>query len=140
MAHKRLFWLLACCYDYAVSAKATKNNPPPLRLFYIYLRDGRTFPVKAATWTRLAQPDDEIKFFDDEGNEVDGVFLRAPETSAVAPESSMGTAPPIAALQNDVKVLASRVDALERNQTSLGEMIERAVASGIAAAFAQRGM
>jgi hypothetical protein len=121
-----------------VNAKRLKKNPPSRRLFWVYLRDGREFPVEAATWNRQAQPEDEIRFFDENGIEVKEIFLRAPDTSAVAPQSS--SASPIATLQNDVKVLESRVEALERNQSNLGEMIERAVASGIAAAFAERGM
>jgi hypothetical protein len=122
-----------------VNAKAIKNKPP-LRVYKVYLRDGREFPVDAATWARQYQPEDEIKFFDDKGKAVEGVFVRAPDTSAVAPESSLSISPPIAVLQNDVKVLESRVDALERNQSGLREMIERAVESSIESAFAKRGM
>ena len=124
-----------------MDAKVTKTKSRRQR-FRVYLRDGREFPVDAATWAHKLQPDNLIKFFDENGSEVKDVFLRAPDTSAVAPDSS--TASPststLQTVQNDVKVLASRVDALEGNQSGLREMIERAVTNAVAAAFAERGM
>lgn len=103
------------------------------QLFHVYLRDGRTFAVTAATFGRQVTPDDVIKFMMSDGAERDDVFLRAPETAAIAPESSPVMPAPLAALQGDVELLKSRVDELKN---SLGEVIKNAVA----AAFSERGM
>lgn len=128
-----------------MNAKVTKTKRQR-QVFRVCLRDGREFLLEAATWVRQLQPDDEIKFYDEEGAEVG--FSRRLETFAVAPDPSAVAVPPVAVLQNDVKVLASRVDALERNQSGLAEMIEQAVRNAVmsvvpdavAAAFAERGM
>src|SRR5262245_47201420 len=103
------------------------------KLFIVYLRDGRTFPVEAATFARRINPDDEIKFLKSDGAELKDIFLRAPDTSAIAPDSPSVIPLPLVTLQNDVDLLKMRVDSLEN---SLADNIIRAVE----AAFAKRGM
>ena len=103
------------------------------KLFHVYLRDGRTFSVSAATFARRINPDDEIIFKTSDGAEKDDVFLRAPETAAVAPESSAVLPQPIVALQREVEGLKIRVDNI---QNSLGDVVTRAVLD----ALAQRGL
>jgi hypothetical protein len=95
------------------------------KLFHVYLRDGRTFPVPAATWGRRVTPDDEIKFFDNQGAEIKDVFLRAPDTSAIAPESSSEVPAPIVALRNDVETLKIQMSQITNN---LGDIVRKAIA------------
>lgn len=108
------------------------------QLFHVYLRDGRTFAVSAATFARRVElTDDVIKFIDADGAEKGDVFLRAPDTSAIAPDSSAVVPAPMAALQDAVAFLEARVDKLEN---SLIDMIAGAVRGAVADAFADRGM
>ena len=103
------------------------------KLFHVYLRDGRTFAVTAATFARRINPDDEIIFKTSDGAEKDDVFLRTPETAAVAPESSAVLPQPLIALQREVESLKIRVDNI---QSSLGDVVTRAVLD----ALSQRGL
>ena len=103
------------------------------KVFCVYLRDGRTFSVAAATFAHRPNPDDHIKFIASSGAERDDVFLRAPETAAIAPESSTIIPAPIVALQHAFEALKIRVENIENN---LGDIVHRAVAK----AFSDRGL
>ena len=110
----------------------TQENAPE-KTFCVYLRDGRTFSVHAATFTHLPNPDDHIKFLTSSGAHREDVFLRAPETAAIAPESSTVIPAPIVALQHAFEALKIRVENIENN---LGDIVHRAVAK----AFSDRGL
>src|SRR5262245_3832907 len=107
-ALKRLLCYKATCIIAVVNVETAQTKTPD-RLFIVYLRDGRTFPVTAASFARRINPDDLIKFITSDGAELEDIFLRAPDTSAIAPDAPSVIPLPLVTLQNDVDMLKIRM-------------------------------
>src|SRR5262245_41665045 len=104
-----------------------------LERFRVRFHDGSTWSIAAATWRRQLTPDDEVKFDAGKNVQIDQVFFRASDVSAIAPDLQLDVEPFLSALQEQINILMARMDSLDSN---LVEVVMRAVSD----VLAQRGL
>lgn len=95
--------------------KSKKQSPPVLRTFRILYKGGQEDYVNAHSFIYQPRQGDIIKFYDADNNEASDLLLRAPEVASVIADTRMASAPPLLALQGQMKSLEVRIDALEKN-------------------------
>lgn len=117
----------------AVRKSGARTEPPSLGTFRILYKSGERDHVRAHSFAYQPKQGDLIKFFDSDTAETGEILLRASEVASVIASSLMAEAPLVLEIQNQVKNLEARVDALENNLASI-------VRDAVNAAFAARGL
>jgi hypothetical protein len=117
----------------AVRKSSAQTEPPVLQTFRILYKGGEQDHVRAHSFIYQPKQGDIIKFFDAEATEANDLLLRAPEVASVLAQSRMVEAPALIEVQNQVRNLEARMDALEKNLVDI-------VASALDVVLKKRGL